>query len=180
MRRVGHGLRCLYDAELRQRVFDRVGHKQDLAASLLQHAFGHAVVEKCEHWRVEAGGIQEDNGFAVKLERLPGQYLEELLKGSETAGQDDERIGALTHERLARVHGVGDVKLGETVVRDFEIDQHLRDYTHDVTARCDGRFGHGLHEAHLGASVDDAYLVYGKGATERFGLLTIDGTRAIG
>jgi len=168
------------DAELLESILYGIGDEQDVAILLLEDALGDAMIEEGKHGVIKARGVEQEDGLGVDLEGLPGQYLEEFFKGAEAAGQDDEGVGALSHERLARVHGVGDVELGETVVGDLEIDEDLGDDTDDVTTAGDGGFGYGLHEADLGAAVDEADLMYGESTAQGFGLFTIDGARAIG
>ena len=41
----------------------------------------------------------------MKLEGLPGEDFEHLLKGAEAAGQDEEGVGLLTDKGFAGVHG---------------------------------------------------------------------------
>ncbi len=69
---------------------------------------------------------------------MPGENLEELFEGAEAARQRDEGVGLLSNERLAGVHGAGDVKLGDAVMRDLEIDEHLGNDADDLAVGCQG------------------------------------------
>jgi hypothetical protein len=143
-----------------------------------KHAFDDAMIEKGQQWVVEASGVEQEYGFGVNFEGLPGEHFEELLEGAEAAGEDEEGVGALAHECFAGVHGVGDVKLGEAVLGDLEIDEDLGDDADNVAACSERSLGDGAHEAYAGAAVDEADTTLGKGAAESLGHLAIDGACA--
>ena len=70
---------------------------------------------------------------------------------------------------------LGDVQLGDAVVSDLEIDEHLGDDADDLSAGSQGCFGDGLHEADVGAAVDEADVASGESAAEFFGSGLVDG-----
>jgi hypothetical protein len=168
------------DVELPQGVFHRVGDEQDRPVMRTEDAFGDAVIEEGEHGGVEAGRVEQEDGLGVQFEGLPGEDLEEFLEGSEAPGQNDEGVRALAHQRLTGVHGAGDVKLGETIVGDLEIDEHLGDDADDVTSGLEGSLGEGAHETDTRATVDEANVVPGKRSAEGLGLLAVDGAGTLG
>jgi hypothetical protein len=110
----------------------------------------------------------------VELESLPCEDLEEFFEGPEASGESDEGIGFFTHEGLARVHSVGDVKLGDALMCHLEFDQHFRDDTYDAAVGGECRLGDGVHETHVGSSVDDADVAFGETASERCGGFVVE------
>lgn len=52
--------------------------------------------------------------------------LEEFLERAQPAGQDDERVGAGVHLRLALAHVVGDDEFAQPLGREFEVHERLR------------------------------------------------------
>ena len=166
--------------ELREGVLDGVGYEEDLAALRFEHAFDDTMIEEGEELVVEAVDVEQHDGFLVKLESLPGEDLEHLFEGSEAAWEDEKSIGLLTHEGLARVHGVGDVELGDAVVGDFEIDEDFGDDTYDATSVSEAGFSHGAHETDGGSAVDKADVALGEGAAEMFGGFSVDGIGSVG
>lgn len=138
------------------------------------------MIEKAEEPVVEATGIEQQDGLLVKPEGVPGEDFEKFLEGAEASGERDEGIGSLTDKSLARVHGVGDVKLGDAVVGHFEINQHLGDDADDFTAGGKGCFSGGAHEADFGSAVDEANVVFSQGTAKVFGCFAIDGVGSVG
>ena len=98
----------------------------------------------------------------MEFEGLPGEDFEELFEGAVTAGEGDEGVGALTDEGFASVHGGGDVEFGEAGMSDFEVDEDLGDDAGDAAAGGEGGVGDGLHEADVGAAVDEAEVAVGE------------------
>ena len=109
----------------------------------------------------------------MEAEGLPGEDLEEFFEGAEAAGKREEGVGLLSHESLAGVHGVDDVKLGDAAVGDFEIDEDLWDDAGDAATGGNGGVGDGLHKADVGAAVDEADIARGESVAElcRCGLI---------
>ena len=79
-------------------------------------ALGHGVVEQRHERVVVAGHVQDADRLAVDAELAPGHDLEELLEGAHAAGEGDEAVGQLGHERLAGVHGGDDAHVGDAAV----------------------------------------------------------------
>ena len=144
------------------------------------HAFRDAVVEEHEQRVIKAIHVDEHDGLVMQPQRLPREHLEQLLKRTVSAGQRDEGVGAAADELLAGVHGAGHVQLGQALVRDFEVDQHLRDHAHDVSTGREGRVRHGLHQAHACAAVDEAKPALRKAAAKFLGGRAVERAGTIG
>ncbi len=138
------------------------------------------MVEEGEKWVVEVIDVEQHDRFLVELEGLPGKDFEHLLEGSEAAGKDEEGVGFFAHEGLAGVHGVGDMKLGDAVVGDLEIDEDLRDDTYDAASGGRHDFGYSRHEANGSSAVDEADASFGEGAPELLGCFSVDGISSVG
>lgn len=110
----------------------------------------------------------------MEPEGLPGEDLEHLLHGSEAARKDEEGIGTLGHEGFASMHGVDDVEFGAAVIGDLFVDEDVRNDADDAAAAIDGCLRDGVHEADISATVDEADVAFGEGATEVNGSLLID------
>ena len=77
--------------------------------------------------RPEAGNVEQGERLGVIAKRVPRPRFEHLVERADAAGQADEGVAQLGHLGLALMH-VGDrMELGQAGVRDFLIDQRLRD-----------------------------------------------------
>jgi hypothetical protein len=161
-------------------VFDGGGDEEEVAVAGAEEAFGDGVVKKGEEGVVEAVEVEQEDGFAVEAEGLPGEDLEHLFQGAEATGEDEEGVGAPGHEGFAGVHGVDDVELGEAAMGDLHVDEDLGDDADDATSVSEGGVGDGLHEADVGAAVDEADAVGGEGLAEGLGGLGEVGVGAVG
>ena len=97
--------------------------------------------------------------FGVHAERAPRQYLEQLVAGSVTAGQRDERIGQVGHQRLALMHRVDDPQLGQTAVRQFAVNQRLRNDADRLAAGREHGVGEHTHQADVSGAEDQVAAV---------------------
>jgi hypothetical protein len=111
------------DVELPQGFFYAVGYEEDFPVLRFDHALGYAVIEEGEQFVVEAIDVQQEDRFLVEFEGVPRENFEEFFKRAKASGESDEGVCALSHEGLARVHGVGDVQLSYAMVGYFEINQ---------------------------------------------------------
>lgn len=157
-----------------QGFIDGAGFEENGTALGAKHALLDSGVEPGEERVVEAGDVDEDDGFAMEVEGLPGEDLEHLFHGAEAAGKDEEGVGALAHEGFAGVHGGGDVELGEALVGDLLINQDEGNDADDDAAGGEAGVCHGAHKADLGAAVDKADAATGEGSAEIFGGLLIN------
>jgi hypothetical protein len=160
----GEKLTGNFSDQLREGGFHGVGYEKQLAALRFEHTFGDAVVEEDEELVVEAVDVEKEDRLRVEFKGVPGKDLKELFEGAEAAGKRDERVGFFSDERLAGVHGAGDVEFADAVMRDLEIDEDLGDDTDNLAFCCQGCFGNGLHETDIGPAVDDADVASGEAA----------------
>jgi len=91
-----------------------------------QHAHIDRVIEERLEPRPEPIDVEEHDRLGVIAEVQPGELLERLLERAEPAGRDDERVGELEQHRLALMHRVDDMELGQSAVRDLALDQRAR------------------------------------------------------
>ena len=141
---------------------DGVGDKKDFAVLRFEQSFGDAVIEEREELVVEAVDIEEQDWLGVELECLPCEDFKELFKGSEASRKRDKGIGLFAHERLAGVHGIGDVKLGDAVVGDFQVNEYFRNDSDDAAVGGECCLCGSLHEADVCSSVDQTDVSFGE------------------
>ncbi len=149
-----YGSACFRQSQF-QGFLDRVRHEQR-ATVAAEHALRLANLHKFEQFVVKTGYVDQNDGFGVEFKRLPGQDLEEFLKGAKAARQDQERDGELAHESLAGVHGVDNMELLHAAMDDFLVDKDLRNDAGYVTAGSQDGIGDGAHQADTGAAIDEA------------------------
>ena len=132
---------------LDESLFDRIAHEDQ------------QVVEEAVH-------VQDAAGLVVDPELRPRDGLHELLVGPEPAGQHDEGIRELGHERLALVHGAHHMQVAEGAMGDFVAGQRLGDHARRSSTRRQCRIGHHSHEAHRGTAVDKLDAAFGDSGPE--------------
>ncbi len=88
------------------------------------------------------------------LELFPGDDLDHLVQGAETAGQDDETVGLGEHGGLALVHGAHHPEFVDTGIADLVSLQEVRDHAGDVAALFQDGPGDHAHEADVAGPVD--------------------------
>ena len=131
-----------------------------------QEALGHRVVEERREAVVEAAHVQQPAGLAVHPELRPGDDLEELLEGAQPAGQREEAVGQVGHQRLALVHRVDGAQVGQAEVGDLALEQRLRDDAGDLAAGLEHRVGQRAHQPDARAAVDQADAAPGQQLAE--------------
>ncbi len=113
------------------------------------------VLEEREQRLPVAVDVEQPERLAMQAELLPREQLEQLVERPGAAGERDHRVGELGHQRLALVHGLDDVQLGQAGVGDFVLDEPVRDHSDNGAAGRQRRVRERAHEAHARASVDD-------------------------
>ena len=66
------------------------------------------------------------------------------------------------------------------MVGDLEIDEDLRDDTHDAASGGEAGFGYSRHEANSSSAIDKADVSFGESAAELLGCFTVDGIGSAG
>src|SRR5664279_1733630 len=92
----------------------------------LQETLLHCMVEHPEQRSVKTEDIKDAAGLRVQPKLRPSKHLAKFLQRSESARHGDERIGKISHQRLAFMHGVDDMKFGQSLVPDFPCHEVLR------------------------------------------------------
>ncbi len=136
------------------------------------------VVEEPHETLVVAIEVEQRDGLAVHPELRPGEDLDDLLERPDAAGDGDEGVRQLGHERLALVHRPHDAQVLEALVRELARLELLGDDPGDAAARLGGRVGKDAHEPGAPAAVDDPDPLGGQQAREALGALRVGGARA--
>ena len=139
------GLSSNLPDELRDSLFHGFGDQKDLAVLWFEHTFCDAVIEETDELVVEAVDVEQYDRLGVDFEGMPREDFEEFFKGAEATRKSDEGIGSFSDERLASVHGVGDVKLSKAVMSYFKINQNLWNDSNDFAVGDKRGFGDGQH-----------------------------------
>ena len=115
--------------------------------------FGEELLEQRELCRVVQRVVE--HAAEVDRRKLPQAIAagEGADAGHQGGGAEAEELAA-EHHRLARVHGINDVKFRETAVSDFTVGQGLRNHANRLAARLQHRIGNDAHQAHVAAAVD--------------------------
>ncbi len=101
----------------------------------------------------------------MAAELSPGHLLDDLLQGSDTSGQRDERIGLLEHPLLALVH-VARLDDPAAAERMLAIDQKGRDHADRLATAVEHRVGDFSHQPDRSAAIDQADTVVGQDGAE--------------
>ena len=80
----------------------------------------------------------------------------QLLEGADAAGQGDEAVGQLGHQRLARVHRRDDAHVGDAAVGELARGEAVGDDADDAAADGEGLVGEDAHEPDRAAAEHDA------------------------
>ena len=124
-----------------EQVVEVVADGQQRAHLRAQEALLHGVVEEGDERLVVARHVQQPQRLGVDAQLRPGVDLEELLERADAAGQRDEGVGELRHERLALVHRADHAQVVEAGVADLAVEDRLGDDADDLAARAARRFG---------------------------------------
>ena len=143
-------------------------------------ALGGSMIEKGEKAVVISLCVDEDAGFLVDFELRPGDDLNELVEGAVASGKRDEGVGVLIHEGFALVHGLDDVEMRDSAMRDFAIHEHVGHDADDFRASREGGIGEDAHEANGGSAKDKAHACFGYALAQFFCGLCVFGIGAVG
>ena len=102
-----------------------------------------------------AGHVDDPDRLRVKAELGPGDRLHQLVQGPEAAGEHDEAVRELVHQRLALVERLDHVELGQAAVRDLALLEEARDDPDHASPRRQRRVGDDAHQADLAAAGDE-------------------------
>ncbi len=121
------------------------GHK-----TLFRH-----LVEKIDQRIPVAPDIQYGEGLVVIAQRVPAPSLEQFVHGANPAWQGDKGIGEIGHLGFAFVHILDDVQLGDTLMRDFQIFQHLGNDAMNPATLGEHGVGDNPHQTKPATAVDE-------------------------
>ena len=105
----------------------------------------------------------------MQAELPPGEELEQLIEGAGATRQRDHPVGQLGHQRLALVHRLDDVQLGQAGVGDLELDKPCGDDADHRPARPEHAVGERSHQTHARATVDELELALGQQPAQLLG-----------
>ena len=105
----------------------------------------------------------------------PGPHLEQLVHGADAAGERNEPVGELRHERLAFEHPVHRVQLGDALVEVLAQEQIAGDHADDPTAGGERGIRHRTHHPSSPAAVDECDATRRRGRAESAGGLQVRG-----
>lgn len=138
------------------------------------------MVKKAKQPVVKTVDVEQNNRLPMQPKRMPGQHLKEFLERAEAAWKCNKSVSPLANQGLTSVHGIGDVKLCDAVVCNFEIDQHLGDHPDYPAAGGKRSLGHGAHQSNSCATVDDADVVLCQCAAQHLCGPAVDRISAVG
>src|SRR6185369_668844 len=113
------------------------------------------MIDELDHAIPEAIDVQQTEGFGVIAERIPAPCLEQFIQRSDAAWKRKESIREIGHLRLALMHGVDRVKLGDSRVSDFEVHQRSWDDAVDLAARLEHAVGDQSHQPEPASAIDE-------------------------
>src|SRR6202021_1905526 len=87
-------------------------------------------------------GVQHHDGFVVHTQIALAPRVKELVQGAHTAGEHDERVGAVFHELLTVAHRVADDQLVGVGVGNLAAHQLSGDHADRPATACPGRACH--------------------------------------
>lgn len=127
----------------------------------------------------EAVNVQEDHGFGMQVEPLPGQQFNDLFQRSDATGSDDESIRLVIHQLFAFMHGGHNdgLHLIEQTFPTAEEGGH--DANHTSACRM-GRAGRGAHQSDPAAAVHKTPTRLCRRCAKGSSCLSIDRVSSIG
>ncbi len=140
--------------------------------------FFHGVVNELHQGIVVPGHVQQSAGLLVHVQLRPGPDFEEFFQRAGAAGQGDEAVGLLHHHRLALVHVLHRVQLGQPQMRLFLLEKQFGDDADDAAAAGQHFVGHHAHDPDDGSAVHQAQVALDEFARQHAGLLDVVRARA--
>src|ERR1035437_7343904 len=139
-----------------QQLRSRLPRQHQPSVLRLQKSLLHRMVEHRQQGSVIPQDIQDAAGLRVQTELSPRHDLAELLQSSESARQCHECVRQVSHERLAFVHRVHNVKFRQSLVPDLALHKVFGDDSHCLAARPQHRVREHTHQTHVAAAVYQA------------------------
>src|SRR5262249_14209404 len=113
--------------DLVQHLFGSRAHDDKPAIFRADKVLAYCMVEKFEQAIPVAFSIQQRARLDLDAKLRPGNNFGKLLQRAIAAGQSDERIGKVRHQRFALVHGGHHVQLGHAAMPDLTLHEPFRD-----------------------------------------------------
>jgi len=152
--------------EARQQFFGILLDQDHGAMLRRQKALGDRVVEEGDQRIKIVLSVEEPARLVVHAELRPGEDLAKLFERPEAAGQGDERIREIRHQRLAFMHRPDDAQIRQPGVRHFLVCQCLRNHADHVPTGVEHRIRQLAHQSDVAAAVDEAESPYRQDAAE--------------
>ena len=111
------------------------------------------MAQELQHGVVVAAHIEDAHGLVVVAELPPSPDFEQLFERADPAGNRQESLGAVGHQRLAFVHGVDDVQLVAQQIGVFLVDQRMGNHTDHAPAGLLSGLRDDTHHAALAAAI---------------------------
>ena len=92
----------------------------------------------------------------MTIELRPGQLLDQFLQRADPARQGDERVGAIEHRLLARMHRLNHEHFLGVGQRMLLADQEIRDDPGHIAAAGQRRSRQAPHQPFAAAAVNEA------------------------
>ena len=113
----------------------RIGvHEQHVSVLPAHEALVGLVIEEGDQSIEIALDVQQPDRLAVQPQLAPCPDLEKLFQRTGAAGQRDEALRKVRHDRFPLVHRVHDADLRQAGMGDFALDQNARYYAYDSAA----------------------------------------------
>src|SRR6516225_5781993 len=105
-----------------------------------------------------AGDCEQPTRLGLNAELGPGKYLAKFFESAESAGQGHEAVGEVGHQRLALMHRLHDVQLGQSLMGYFSGHERFW-YDADDGAVCrQYGVGESSHKADVAGAENDFNL----------------------
>ena len=127
---------------------------QPIVRRAAQESLTFDVGEELHHRFPEPGHLQQRHRLLVHTKLRPRPRLEKLLKGAESTGQHDERVGEFREHRLAFMHRIDDVQGGQTAMCHFALHERVWHDADHLTAGGQRPIGQCAHAPRVSATKD--------------------------
>ena len=145
-------------AQLTHDIPDRIGNIPgdmiQAPAIIVDEPLAVSLLELRNQPGVEIESIEDDDGLVVEAELTERDDLRQFLDCPESAGETDEGVGTVRHDRLAFTHALGD----NHIIHEFRGETHVPEHCGDDADMLSAETVHGLrehaHETVVTAAVD--------------------------